>query len=74
MISWIDIEKDKPKQSGKYLVAGRYRQDEPMKYWVTDFLILSDVIGGFCEPARNPPIKAWLPILIDFSKNPKEEM
>ena len=59
---WIPVTKMLPKENGEYLVSG---ED---KVWVCEFIILGDV-GGWCNSARNPCVKYWMPL----PKPPKGE-
>lgn len=51
---WIPVEERLPNGNGEYLVSGND------KVWVCEFMILGGV-GGWCNNARNPCVKAWMP-------------
>lgn len=52
---WIPVTERLPNGNGEYLVSG---ED---KVWVCEFIILGDV-GGWCNSARNPCVKYWMPL------------
>lgn len=57
---WIPCSERLPNEAGKYIVCGRWHGEKP-KTWICQFIIFGD-IGGFSNPAENPPISFWMPL------------
>ena len=57
---WIPCSERMPNEAGEYLVCGIWSGEKP-KTWICQFIILGDV-GGFANPAKNPPISFWMPL------------
>lgn len=57
---WIPCSERMPNEAGEYLVCGKWN-GEKSKTWICRFIIFGD-IGGFVNPAKNPPISFWMPI------------
>lgn len=57
---WIPCSKRLPKKAGKYYVSGGG------KVWICEFVIVlnsfAGVTGGWCNPASNPVVQAWMPL------------
>ena len=52
---WIPCENNLPEKDGLYLVSGKG------KIWICKMLTLSN-IKAWCDDARNPIVKAWMPL------------
>ena len=59
---WIPVEERLPNGNGEYLVSGKD------KVWVCEFMMMG-AVGGWCNSARNPYVKYWMPL----PEPPKEE-
>ena len=57
---WISCSEMLPNESGEYLVCGRWCGNKS-KTWICQFIMFCG-IGGFTNPAENPPISFWMPI------------
>lgn len=53
---WIPVTERLPNGNGEYLVSGKD------KVWVCEFMILNGDVGGWCNSARNPCVKYWMPL------------
>lgn len=57
---WISCSERLPNEAGEYLVCGRWSREKP-KTWICQYLMFGD-IGGFANPAGNPPVSFWMPM------------
>lgn len=61
---WISVKDRLPKESGQYLVTGKWK-DTARIYWICFFYksLGSFQCFGWANNAKNPPVEAWMPIL-----------
>lgn len=57
---WIPCSERLPNKAGEYLVCGKW-SGEKSKTWICQFIMYGD-IGGFANPAKNPPVSFWRPM------------
>lgn len=67
---WISFSEMFPNEAGEYLVCGRWSGERP-KTWICQYLMFGG-IGGFANPAGNPPVSFWMP-MPDVYKPPEKE-
>ena len=55
-MNWISVKDRLPDESGFYLVCGKNT------IWISEFLILGNMIGGWCGKPDKPLVEAWMPL------------
>ena len=60
--NWISVKDKLPEESGYYLVCGKNT------IWISEFLILCNMIGGWCGKPDKPIVEAWMPLPKPYNK------
>lgn len=59
---WVSVEDALPEKAGEYLVAGWHFRGEKPCVWLCEFAFLGGTLGGWCNNAKNPMVRAWMPL------------